>query len=545
MVRSNFDSRSSYISLTPTVGLTDVTKDQGSFEIEKERGRKKASLNGSEAEAEIESTSSDTDDTSHQLLPLCSTYVCSLHDPKQLLKEEQLGYDRIQIKLKDSIRKRSLSRKSSSEFHPFALSSRRDSNVHIGGGKAYSDFFTYVISLGGITEEFTCTPSQVLELYRSINQEKHLVNKLQFIQSKYLEEGFLGSLKRFWAAPHKLAEEIGTLLESLSDIDLVVVKPSFQKLVGAEMNEELKLELETFLHKRTCSPRSNLDYTCMCDMYRSCIEGFGKFLSSSLTEEDCVEMNHAIRIADDYLMQKSHVLAFNTDTVYLLDKKRFRPSSNLEKCLVYGFGRHKLFEMTQVSRKKWILCDTNAVLLLTIEIERSSYNEYPLISINRVHKYKEATTTTATTSSTSTTNIHSMEDREKECICYVRKSRKNRYSFTVLSDFISQGRATTNIYIKQTPTLSNSTSTSQQEQQQEATTTTKTKKCYYSIMSELSNGQEEYVESSSLEVEQDLYQALQILRITGGSDILLYLGISLSLDIISGISTFIRKDRMY
>lgn len=372
--------------------------------------------------------------------------------------------------------------------------------------------FKFEISVGRTQGVFECSPSKALSLYRALVRDRAVGEQLRFLEPKYLDRGLVAALKRFYAAPHELAREVRDVLENLADIDAVLLHPRFQALVGAAGDSTLRRELERLVRSHTRTPRSDPESKCLCDTYATSVERFGEFYEE-LAHPQPVAVGagggRLSTVASESLITARGVLSFYMDTVYVLDKRAFRPTHGLKKCCVYGFGRRKLFEVERVARKEWALryCGHGAnggssgnrrappLYLLTLEKRVRGLNTQPMVALKR--RVPDAST-----------GLLRDED-----VGFVRKSRRaGGYRCVLMAEVMAHGRVATSISIVH------------------PTSPEGDPNAHYVTMSELAGAP---VCSSTLSVPSDPHKHVQSLHVGGGSDVLAFLALAVSYDLLA------------
>ncbi|DAZ97958.1 TPA: hypothetical protein N0F65_006383 [Lagenidium giganteum] len=413
-----------------------------------------------------------------------TTYVCELHDPKPILIAEHVRHNRIDISPVDGLSPRKNKRSPSPPR-----------------GSSSDSIFQYEISIGQAHGVFECTPAKVLDVYKTLSKERHIVDQLRFIETNYFREGLLGSLKRMYTSPCKLSEEIIEVLESISDIDAVLLHPAYLELIGAPKGSEMFDEIENLLQFHNRTPRSDPASKCMCGAFHRCIDRFGEFYSHQTRLTD---IDRFSTVVSESLMRAHRVLAFYPDTVYVVDKREFRATRGLKKCSIYGFGRRKLFEIVQLSRKEWSFRHFEHGPLFKLSLERYIHRMNPqyMVAIKRLVP----------------------EDGgglREECVCFLRKSKSmNGYRCLLMSEVISRGRRTTAITIERAPSAA------------------RDQHYHYITKSAVSGATTDSIVSSRLSVPMNPHKHLQRLHVTGGSDVLTFLALAASYDILVGAISF-------
>lgn len=302
------------------------------------------------------------------------------------------------------------------------------------------------------------------------------------------------SIKRFYAAPAQLSDEIIEVLEWISDVDAVLLHPAYLSLIGAKRDSQLHREIERLAqsHKRALAAEPSS--TCMCETYAKSVERFGEFYA----EQAQTATSRQSTVASESLMWSRGVLSFYMDTIYLLDKRDFRPLHGLKKCTVYGFGRRRLFEVVRVSRKQWALrhCGQGGLLYtLTVDKYVRRMNTQHMVTVKR-----------------RVPDVLNGGLREED-VCFVKKSKKyGGYRCLLMAEVMSKGKVATAISMvhpaspKGDPNL------------------------HYVTMSELAG---EPVCSSTLSVPGDPHKRVQRLHVSGGSDVAAYVALSVSYDLLA------------
>ncbi|KAF1778490.1 Alpha/Beta hydrolase fold [Phytophthora cactorum] len=167
---------------------------------------------------------------------------------------------------------------------------------------------------------------------------------------------------------------------------------------------------------------------CMCDTYYKSVKRYGEFF-----RELAATANNQYRqstVASETLMRSRGVLSYYTDTIYMLDKREFRPLHGLKLCNVYGFGRRKLFEIVRVSRKQWSVRHVNYGEIYTLSLKKYAGGVHHMVAVKRM-----------------------VPDVQKgglrqENVCFVKKSKSQGYRCLLNSEVISQSKVTTSISIQ-------------------------------------------------------------------------------------------------
>nr|CCA15807.1 conserved hypothetical protein [Albugo laibachii Nc14] len=433
-----------------------------------------------------------------------STYFCEQHDPKPILQAENVQSNRIEIS---------------------TCSEKRTGKRAVKGGKSShrdDNDFLYQISIGELQHEFRCTPSDAREMYNALREDPKLGDQVQFVETHYLSNGLRGKLKRLWAGNVKISTEIMQVLESLGEIDGVLKHPVYLDTINAEKESNLHEEIDRLLHELPFDENSEqYDFysqllartsagKCMCKMYLNCVQRFGECCAkkSSFLRPESVKPARVSHLVSESLMSGRNALAFYTDTVFILDKREFEVTGGLKRCRIYGFGSHELFEIVRVSRRNWLfqLVDHGPIFRLTLRKYAEHRKMSPMVLIRRWAPKEELL-------------AHRPEEKNKgiECVCFVEKC-KSRYQCSLMSEVITQGKVTKSIRIKQSD-IANS------------------KLRHYVTASEISSTNasvQSEVCSSCLSVSKDIHKRIQWLHIRRGTDVLTYIAIAVSYDILVG-----------
>ncbi|CAH0519103.1 unnamed protein product [Peronospora belbahrii] len=318
-----------------------------------------------------------------------------------------------------------------------------------------------------------------------------------------LKGGFIGSLKRIYASAEQISAEVRDVLEAISDVDTVLMNPVFLDLVGATKGSTLCHEIEKLLesHKNT----QHIDALCMCDTYYKSVKRYGDFYHE---QAQTANQRRQSTVASETLMRSRGVLSYYTDTIYIMDKRKFRPTHGLKQCNVYGFGRRKLFEIVRVSRKQWSLCHVNYGEIFTLSLKKYAGSVHHMVAVKRM-----------------VPNVPNGGLRE-ENVCFVKKSKSEGYRCLLMSEVISQGKVTTSISI------------------QKPTSPPGDPNFHYMTMSEVSGPSPATICSSTLSVPCERYKHLQRLNVSGGSDVVTYIALAASYDILVGALSY-WMDRKY
>ncbi|KAG7384509.1 hypothetical protein PHYBOEH_009424 [Phytophthora boehmeriae] len=459
---------------------TDRSSEVGNDETPSSDGDSKSGEEESDQEQERdeEEDKEDEEDEEEEIIP---TYVCDLHDPKAVLVAEQIPCNRVDI---EAVEMSSRGRKASD------------------GGASLT--YRYEISVGKAHETFDCSPSKVLEVFKTLAKDRKLADLLRLIEMNVLKDGFIGSLKRMYASPGQIKVEIKDVLDAISDVDEVLMHPTYLDLIGAKKGSTLCKEIEKMLnsHSKTQQKAGSLISSCMCEVYYKSVQRFGEFY-----REQARTANQARQstVASDSLMWSRGVLSFYTDTIYLLDKREFRPTHGLKKCTVYGFGRRKLFEIVRVSRKKWSLRHANYGELYTLCLEKyaGGVNMHHMVAVKRLVPDSQN------------------GGLRQENVCFLKKSKRFGYRCLLMSEVISQGKVTTSISIQKPKSPPGD------------------RHFHYVTMSDISGpGSRSSVCSSTLSVPCERYKHMQRLNVSGGCDVVTFLALAASYDIIVGALSF-------
>ncbi|KAL4109750.1 hypothetical protein PRIC1_001445 [Phytophthora ramorum] len=398
------------------------------------------------------------------------TYVCELHDPKPVLVAEQIPCNRVDI-----------------------------NPCEAGNAQQENSLFRYEISVGRAQQTFECSPSRASDVFKKLSRDKNCTGQLRFIEMNCLKGGFIGSLKRMYASPAQISTEVRDVLEAISDVDAVLMSPAYLDLVGATKGSTLCREIEKLLESHNKTPQS--DAPCMCDTYYKSVQRYGEFYREQAQTANQVRQS---TVASESLMRARGVLSFYTDTIYILDKREFRPTHGLKKCNVYGFGRRKLFEIERVSRKQWSLRHVNYGQIFTLSLEKyaGGVNMHHMVAVKRMVP--------------DTTN----GGLRQENVCFVKKSKSLGYRCLLMSEVISQGKVTTSVSIQKPKSPPGDPN------------------FHYMTMSEVSGPSRASICSSTLSVPCERYKHLQRLNVSGGSDVVTYIALAASYDILVGTLSY-------
>ncbi|KAJ0399676.1 hypothetical protein ATCC90586_003577 [Pythium insidiosum] len=279
---------------------------------------------------------------------------------------------------------------------------------------------------------------------------------------------------------------------------------------GWHSNNTFRYEIAVGLARTVfdCTPPKPDDQIkCMCEAYKLSVDRFGDYYKQ---HQDNADSGRFSVVASESLMWTRGVLSFYTDTVYLMDKREFLPWKGLNQCTIYGFGRRKLFEIVRTSRKEWAFRHCVFGTLATLSLERYMHhiNPYHMVSIKR-----------RIPDSSSDGGVR------EENVCFVKKSKTKGYRCLLMSEMISRGRVTTSLSIE------------------EAASPPGDPHYHYVTMSEISGAARESVCSSTLSVPVCHYKHVQQLHLCGGSDVVAYLALAASYDILVGALSYWREKR--
>jgi hypothetical protein len=194
----------------------------------------------------------------------------------------------------------------------------------------------------------------------------------------------------------------------------------------------------------------------------------------------------------------------------MMDKRDFRPLRGLNKCTIYGFGRRKLFEIVRTSRKEWTFRHVSYGALATLTIERymRHMNPYHMVAVKRLVPEGQ------------------QGSMREENICFVKKSKRTHgYRCLLMSEVITRGRVTTALAIEQAEAPEGDAF------------------LHYMTMSEISGTARESVCSSTLSVPTCRYKHCQQLHVSGGSDVVAFLCLAASYDILVGGMRYWKEKR--
>ncbi|CAI5742691.1 unnamed protein product [Hyaloperonospora brassicae] len=399
------------------------------------------------------------------------TYVCALHDPKPVLVAEQIPCHRVDIRPCQAGN---------------GLDNRSGNNV-----------FQYEIALGRTHQTFVCSPSKTLKIFRKLSRDKACADQLQFVETNCLKGGILGLLKRMCTSPVKMSTEVRDVLDAISDMDTLLMNSTYQDLVGATKGSMLSRELEKLLESHDETLVSGTP--CMCNAYYASVKRYGDFFHQQA--QTAKQIRHST-VASETLMRSRSVLSYYSDTIYILDKRMFRPMHGLKQCIVYGFGRRKLFEIVRTSRKQWSLRHMDYGEIFTLSLTKYAGDVHHMVAIKRM-----------------VPDVQHGGLRQ-ENVCFVKKSKRQGYRCLLMSEVISQGKVTTSISIQQPKSPQGDPN------------------FHYMTMSEVSGRAPASVCSSTLSVPCERYKYLQRLNVSGGSDVVLYMAIAVSYDILVGALSY-------
>ncbi|KAG3182842.1 hypothetical protein PC128_g14497 [Phytophthora cactorum] len=419
-----------------------------------------------DSDEDDEDDEDEEEDKGNDVIP---TYVCELHDPKLVLAAEQIPCNRVDIIACEA-----------------------------SNGIADTLLFRYEISVGRAQQTFECSPSRALAVFKKLSRDKKCADQLRFIETNCLKDGFIGSLKRMYASPPQISTEVKDVLEAISDVDAVLMNPTYLNLVGATKGSTLCREIEKLLESHSKAPGANAP--CMCDTYYKSVKRYGEFF-----RELAATANNQYRqstVASETLMRSRGVLSYYTDTIYMLDKREFRPLHGLKLCNVYGFGRRKLFEIVRVSRKQWSVRHVNYGEIYTLSLKKYAGGVHHMVAVKRM-----------------------VPDVQKgglrqENVCFVKKSKSQGYRCLLNSEVISQGKVTTSISIQKPKSPPGDPN------------------FHYMTMSEVSGPSRASICSSTLSVPCERYKHLQRLNVSGGSDVVTYIALAASYDILVGALSY-------
>jgi hypothetical protein len=353
--------------------------------------------------------------------------------------------------------------------------------------------FRYEISVGRAQQTFECSPSRALTVFKKLSSDKNCAGLLRFIEMNCLKDGLIGSLKRMYASPAQISAEVRDVLEAISDVDAVLMNPTYLDLVGATKGTTLCREIEKLLESHSKTPES--DAPCMCDTYYNSVQRYGEFYREQAQTANQVRQS---TVVSETLMRSRGVLSFYTDTIYILDKREFRPTHGLKRCNVYGFGRRKLFEIERVSRKQWSLRHVNYGEIFTLSLKKYAGGVHHMVAVKR--------------------RVPDVQNGglRQENVCFVKKSKSQGYRCLLNSEVISQGKVTTSISIQKPKSPPGDPN------------------FHYMTMSEVSGPSRASICSSTLSVPCERYKHVQRLNVSGGSDVVTYIALAASYDILVG-----------
>ncbi|TDH70974.1 hypothetical protein CCR75_009330 [Bremia lactucae] len=361
--------------------------------------------------------------------------------------------------------------------------------------------FRYTISIGRVQQTFECLPSKALDIYSKLIADKQCTGPLRCIEMHCLQAGILGSLRRFCTSPSQISEEVRNVLELISDVDAVLLHPVYRKLVGATEGSRLCREIQRLLdsHKNTLDTGG----TCMCDTYFKSLQRYGEFyLTLARTS---INQYRQSTVASETLMRSRGVLSYYTDTIYTIDKREFRPMRGLKQCTVYGFGRRKLFEIVRVSRKLWSIRHVEYGEIYTLVVKKYAGGVHHMVAVRRmVPDVKNG-------------------GLRQENVCYVKKFKGQQYRCILNSEVISQGKVTMSISIQKPQSPPGDPH------------------FHYMTMSEVSGPSRASICSSTLSVPSKHCKHLQRLNVSGGSDVVTYIALAVSYDILACTLSYWRE----
>ncbi|OWZ11033.1 hypothetical protein PHMEG_00016004 [Phytophthora megakarya] len=417
-------------------------------------------------DSDEESAEPEEEEEGEEVIP---TYVCELHDPKPVLVAEQIPYNRVDI--------------GACEVN--------------NGLPAETSVFRYEISVGRTQQTFACSSSKALDVFKKLSRDKKCAGQLRFIETNCLKDGFIGSLKRMYASPAQISIEVRDVLEAISDVDAVLMSPTFLDLVGATKGSTLYREIEKLLDSHSKAPGA--DAPCMCDTYYKSVQRYGEFFRELVATANQYRQS---TVASETLMRSRGVLSYYTDTIYILDKREFRPLRGLKHCNVYGFGRRKLFEIVRVSRKQWSLRHINYGEIYTLSLKKYAGGVQHMVAVKRM-----------------VPDVHHGGLRQ-ESVCFVKKSKSQGYRCLLNSEVISQGKVTTSISLQKPESPPGDPN------------------FHYMTMSEVSGQSRTSICSSTLSVPCEHYKHVQRLNVSGGSDVVTYIALAASYDILVGALSY-------
>ncbi|RMX65696.1 hypothetical protein DD238_004040 [Peronospora effusa] len=457
---------------------TDRSSEVGNDDEPPDEDDKVSTESGSESDSEDKEEKEEEDEEVVEEKEVnIPTYVCELHDPKPVLIAEQIPCNRVNIK-------------------PCETTGRLEE-------LSETVVFRYEISVGRAQQIFECTPSTTLEIIEKLSKDKNCADQLRFIERNCLKGGIIGSLKRMYASAVQVSTEVRDVLEAISDVDTVLMNPTYRNLVGATKGSTLCREIEKLLESHNNT--QHVGSSCMCDTYYRSVERYGEFYQEQALTANQVRQS---TVASETLMRSRGVLSYYTDTIYVMDKREFRPTHGLKRCKVYGFGRRKLFEIVRTSRKQWSLRHVNYGEIFTLSLKKYVGGVHHMVAVKRM-----------------VPNLQNGGLRQ-EIVCFVKKSKSQGYRCLLMSEIISQGKVTTSISIqKPTPPPGDSN-------------------FHYMTISEVSGLSPASICSSTLSVPSERYKYLQHLNVSGGSDVVTYIALAVSYDILVGALSY-WMDRKY
>ncbi|CEG41881.1 uncharacterized protein PHALS_12196 [Plasmopara halstedii] len=358
--------------------------------------------------------------------------------------------------------------------------------------------FQYKISVGRANQMFKCLPSKALKVLKNLLKDKKCADQLQFVEMHRLKGGLIGSLRRFCMSPSQLSTEVRNVLEAISDIDAVLNNSIYLNLVGAKKGSLLSREIDNLL--KSHHQDSGIQSLCMCDTYYKSVQRYGEFYRELAAMSN--DQYRQSTVASETLMRSRGVLSFYTDTIYTLDKREFRATRGLKQCNVYGFSRRKLFEIVRVSRKLWSVRHVEYGEIYTLLLTKYASSVHHMVAVRRM-----------------VPDIKNGGLRQ-ENVCFIKKSRSQGYRCILNSEVISQGKVTTSISMEKPKSPPGDPN------------------FHYMTMSEVSGPSRASICSSTLSVPSEHHTHLQRLIVSGGSDVVTYLTLAASYDILVGALSF-------
>lgn len=372
---------------------------------------------------------------------------------------------------------------------------------YTSNGHAKTRLFRYKISVGRVHQSFECLPSRALELLKNLSSDKKCADQLQFIEMHCLKNGLIGSLRLLCTSPSRLSAEVRDVLEAISDVDAVLMNSTYLDFVGATKGSIMCQEIEKVLDSHIQAPGS--ESPCMCDAYYKSVQRYGDFY-----REMAATSTHQYRqssVASETLMRSRGVLSYYTDTIYTLDKRDFHPMGGLKQCNVYGFSRRKLFEIVRVSRKLWSVRHVNYGQIYTLLLKKYDGGVHHMVTVRRmVPDVKNG-------------------GLRQENVCFVKKSRGQEYRCVLNSEVISRGKVTTSILMQKPKSPPGDPN------------------FHYMTISEVSGPSRASICSSTLSIPSERHKHLQRLNVSGGSDVVTYITLAVSYDILVGVLRYWTK----